>query len=258
MEITIVWQCCCELQHARLPCPSLSLGACSNSCPESQQCHPTISSFVAPFPSCTQSFPASGSFPLGQLFASCGQRIRASASVFPMNTQGWFPLGLTDLISLLSKVLSRVFSSTTIWKHQFFGAQPFYGPALTSVRDYWKNHNCDYMDLCQQNDVSAFKYVVYVGHSFPSKEQASFIFMAAFIVHSDFGAQEKKVCHCFHCFPIYLPWSDGTGCLFFECWVLSQLFHSPLSPSSRGSLVPLHFLPFGVMSSAYLRLLILY
>ena len=113
-----------ELQHARLPCPSLSLGACSNSCPESRQCHPTISSFVAPFPSCTQSFPASGSFPVGQLFASCGQRIRASASVFPMNTQGWFPLGLTDLISLLSKVLSRVFSCTTIWKHKFFSAQP--------------------------------------------------------------------------------------------------------------------------------------
>ena len=113
-----------ELQHARLPCPSLSLGACSNSCPESRQCHPTVSSFVAPFPSCTQSFPASGSFPVGQLFASCGQRIRASASVFPMNTQGWFPLGLTDLISLLSKVLSRVFSCTTIWKHKFFSAQP--------------------------------------------------------------------------------------------------------------------------------------
>ena len=82
-------------------------------------------------------------------------------------------------------------------------------------------------------------------HSFASKEQASFNFMAAVTICSDFGAQENKVSHCFHCFPIYFPWSDGTGCQswFFECWVLSQLFHSPLLLYLRGSLVPLCFLP---------------
>ena len=82
--------------------------------------------------------------------------------------------------------------------------------------------------------------------------------MAAVTICSDFGAPQNKVSQCFHCFPIYLPWSDGTGChdlSFFECWVLSQLFHSPLSLSSRSSLVPLHFVPLGVVSSAYLRLL---
>ena len=113
------------LQHPRLPCPSLSPGFCSNSCPLNQWCHPTISLFVAPFSSCRQSFPASGSFPASQFFTSGGQSIvaSASASVFPMNIQDWFPLGWTDLISLQSKGLSRVFSNTTVQKHQFFDAQ---------------------------------------------------------------------------------------------------------------------------------------
>ena len=111
------------LQHTRLPCPSLSPRACSNSCPSSQWCHPIISYSVAPFSSCLQSFPASRSFPVSRLFASDGQNIGASvsASVLPVNIQGWFPWGLTGLISLLSKGLSRVFSSTTVQKHQFFG-----------------------------------------------------------------------------------------------------------------------------------------
>ena len=114
------------LQHARLPCHSLFPRDCSNSCPLSQWCHPIISSSVVPFSWCPQYFQASGSFPVGQLFSSGGQNIEASAlaSVFPMNIQGSFPLGLTVLISLLSKGLLRVFSSITVWKHQFFGAQP--------------------------------------------------------------------------------------------------------------------------------------
>ena len=114
------------LQHARPPCPSLSPRGCSNSCPLSWRCHPTISSSVTPFSSCLQSFPASGSFLMSRLFTSGGQRIgvSASASVLPMNSQDWFPLGLAGLISLQSKGLSRVFSSTTVSKHQFFGAQP--------------------------------------------------------------------------------------------------------------------------------------
>ena len=112
-----------ELQHARPPCPSPTPGVYPNSCPLSRWCHPAISSSVIPFSSCPQSFPASGSFQMSQLFASGGQTIgvSASASVLPMNIQDWFPLGLTGWISLQSKGLSTVFSSTTIWKHQFFG-----------------------------------------------------------------------------------------------------------------------------------------
>ena len=111
------------LQHNRLPCPSPIPGAYSNSL--NQWCHPTISSSVVPFSSCLQSFPASGSFPMSQVFTSGGQSIRvsASASVLPMNIQDWFPWGLTGLIFLQSKGLSRVFSNTTVQKHQSFGAQ---------------------------------------------------------------------------------------------------------------------------------------
>ena len=116
-----------ELQHARLPCPLPTPGACSNSCPLSQWCHPTFSSSVIPFSTCFHLFPASGSFLMSQVFASGGQSsgASASASVFPMNIQDWFPLGLTGLISLKSKELSRVFSNTIVQKHQFFGAQLF-------------------------------------------------------------------------------------------------------------------------------------
>ena len=112
-----------ELQHARLPCPLLSPWVCSNSYPLRQWFYPTISPSVTPFSFCLQSFPTSVSFRISHPFASGGQIIRASPSVLLMNIQGWFPLGLTDLISLHSKALSRVFSSTTIWKHQFFGAE---------------------------------------------------------------------------------------------------------------------------------------
>ena len=94
----------------------------AQTCPSSQWCHPTISSSVVPFSSRLQSFPASGSFPMSQFFTSSGESIGASASVLPMNIQDWFPLGLTGSISLQSKGLSRVFSNTTVQKHQFFGA----------------------------------------------------------------------------------------------------------------------------------------
>ena len=114
------------LQHVRLPCPSLSPGVCSNSCPLSWWWYLTILFSITAFSSCPQSFPASGSFPMNWLFASGGQSIEASASasVHLMSNQGWFPLGLTGWLSLLSKRLSRVFSSTTVWKHQIFSAQP--------------------------------------------------------------------------------------------------------------------------------------
>ena len=112
-------------QHARPPSPSPTAGVHPNSCPLSRWCHPTISSCVVPFSSCLQSFPASESFPMSHFFASSGQSIgiSASTSVLPMNTQDWCPLGWTGWISVQSKGLSRVFSNTTVQKHQFFGTQ---------------------------------------------------------------------------------------------------------------------------------------
>ena len=133
--------------HARLPCTSPTPRVYSDSCPSRQWCHPTISSTVIPFSFCLQSFPVSGSFPMSQFFASGGQSIgvSASASVLPMNIQDSFPLGLTGLIPLPSKGLSRVFSNTTVQKHQFFSsALSFLNcPNVTSIHDYWKNHSFD-------------------------------------------------------------------------------------------------------------------
>ena len=133
------------LQHARLPCLSLTLGAYSNTCPSSQWCHPTILSSVFPFSSCLKSFSASGSFQMSQLFASGGQSfgVSASTSVLPMNTQDWSPLGWTGWISLQSKGLSRVFSNTTVQSINSSLLRFLYGPALTPIHDYWKNHSFD-------------------------------------------------------------------------------------------------------------------
>ena len=111
-------------QHARPPCPSPIPRVYSNSCPSSRWCHPAISFSVVPFSSCPQSLPASGSFSMSQLFTWGAQSTGVSASVLPMNTQDWSPLGWTGWISLQSKGVSRVFSNTTVQKHQFFGAQP--------------------------------------------------------------------------------------------------------------------------------------
>ena len=114
-----------ESQHARPPCPSPTPGLHPNSCPLSRWCHPATSSSIVPFSSCPQPLPASGSFPMSQLFTSGGQSIgvSASASVLPVNTQDWSPLGWTGWISLQSKGLARVFSNTIVQKHPFFGAQ---------------------------------------------------------------------------------------------------------------------------------------
>ena len=133
------------LQHTRIPCSSPNPRAYSNSCPSHQWCHPTVSSPVVPISSCLQSFPASGSCPVSQFFTSGGQNIgaSASASVLAMNIKDWSPLGWTGLISLQSKGLSRVFSNTTAQKHQFFSISFIYGPTLTSIHDYWKNHSSD-------------------------------------------------------------------------------------------------------------------
>ena len=131
---TAPWTAACQAS-----CPSPTPRVCSNSCPLSQWCHPTISSSVVPFSSCLQSFPVSGSFPMSWLFESGRQSTGASgsASVLPMNIQDWFPLGLTGWISLQSKGLSRDFSSTTVWKHQFLQCSAFFMiPILTFIHDY--------------------------------------------------------------------------------------------------------------------------
>ena len=141
------------LQHARLSCPSLYPRLCSNSCPLNWWCHPTILSSLTHSSSCPQSFPASGSFLLSQLITSGDQSFGAStsASVLPMNVQGWFPLELTGLIFLLSKGLSRVFSSTTVGNHQFFSSQP----SLWSA-----SHNCT---LCTTGKTIALTIWTFVG-----------------------------------------------------------------------------------------------
>ena len=133
------------LQHARPPCWSPTPRFYSNSCPLSRWWHWTISSSVVPFSSCLQSFPALRSFQMSHFFTSGGQSIGVSApaTLLPMNIQDWFPLGWNHWISLQSKGLSRVFSNTTVQKHQFFGAQLSSQFNNTSIHDHWKNHSLD-------------------------------------------------------------------------------------------------------------------
>ena len=132
-------------QHASPPCPSPTPGVHSNSCPSSRWCHPAISSSVVPFSSWPQSLPASESIPMTQLFASGGPSYEVSslASFLPKNTQDWSPLEWTGWISLHSKGLSRVFSNTTVQKHQFLALSFLHSTTLTSIHDYWKNHSLD-------------------------------------------------------------------------------------------------------------------
>ena len=142
------------LQHTRPPCPSSTPRACSNSYPLSQWCHPTISCSVVLFSSCLQYFIASGS----QFVVSDGQSIRASAvtSVLPVNIKDWFPLGLSSLSSLQSRVLSIVFSKTTVQNHQFFGAQLSLWSNSHICTWLLENHSFDSLGLCQQSNVSDF------------------------------------------------------------------------------------------------------
>ena len=145
------------LQYARLPYPSPTTGACSNSCPSSWWGYLASLSSVTSFSFCLQYLPVWGSFQMSRLFTSGGQSIGVSAlaSVLPMNIQDWSPLGWTGWISLQSKGLSRGLTNTTVQKHQFFSAQFSYGSTPTSIHDYWKNHGFDYMDFCSQSNVSA-------------------------------------------------------------------------------------------------------
>ena len=138
------------LQHARPPCPLPSSGVCPSSCPLHQWCHPALSSSDVPF-SCPQPFPASGTFPVSRLFTSSDQNTgaSASASVFPMSIQGWFPWRLTGLMSSLSKRLSGVLALCLL-----------YHPALTAAHDHWEDHSLDCMSRCQQSSVSAFQHTL--------------------------------------------------------------------------------------------------
>ena len=144
------------LQHARPPCPSPTPGVYPNPCPLSRWCHPTISSSAIPFSSCPPSFPASGSFQMCQLFASGGQSIgvSASASVPPMNTQDWSPLGWTAWISLQSKGLSRVFSNTTVQKHQFFSAWRFMWYLIRGRPNKWVHAFCSSYEFLGSNVIT--------------------------------------------------------------------------------------------------------
>ena len=146
------------LKYTRLPCPWPSPGACSNSHPLSWWCHPITLSSIIPFSSCLQSFPEPGSFIIRWLFASGGQSIgvSASASVLPKNIQDWFPLGWTGWSSLQSKGPSRVFSNTTVQKHQFFSAQPSLWSSSHIHIWIMESHSFAYIDLCWQSNVSAF------------------------------------------------------------------------------------------------------
>ena len=185
-----------RLKHARPLCPSPTPGVYPNSSPLSQGCHPTISSSVVPFFSRLQSFQASGSFQMSQLFASDSQNIgvSASASVLPINSQDLPPLRWSSRHSQES-------SSTPQFKGINSSVLIFlYSTTLTAINNHWKNRSLDQMDLCWQSNLSAFYYAVWVGHNFPVKEKASFNFMAAVTVCSDFGAQKYSL----PLFPLFL------------------------------------------------------
>ena len=200
------------LQHARLPCPSLSPKLCSNPCPLNQWCYLTTS--ATPFSFCYQSFPASGSFPVSQLSKSGGQSIgtSASASILPMNIQGWFPWGLTGWISLQSKGFSKVFSSTIVQKHQFFGAQQknlvqLSHPYMTTGKNIALTI-CTFVGNILTlffNMLSRFVIAFLPGSKgllIPWLQSPSTVIL-----------EPKKIkCVTASTFSIYLPWSDGTRC----------------------------------------------
>ena len=205
------------LQHAKLPCRSSSPEACSNSCLLRQWSHPTISSSAVPFSSRLQSFQHQGFLLMNQLFSSGSQSVgaSASASVLPMNIQGWFLLGFTGMISLQSNGLSRVFSRTTIWKHQFFCSKPtlWYNSHIC-IQDYWENYNFTIRTFVQKVISLLFNMLCRFVIAFSEGASVFFFFnfMGVVTIHCDSRAQENKVCHYFHFFPNYLPWGDGTRC----------------------------------------------
>ena len=203
-----------EPQHARPPCPSPTPEVYPNSCPSSQWCHRAISSSVAPFSSCPQSLPASGSLLMNQLFTSGGQSIGVStlASVRPINIQDWFPSGLTDLISLQFKGLSRVFSNhsskASILQHWAFFIVQLSQPYMTSGKS---------IALTRWTFVGKVMSLLF---TMLSRFVIAFLSRSKYLLISWLQSpsavilepKKNKVLHCFYCFPIYVPWSDGTRC----------------------------------------------
>ena len=185
-----------------------------------QPSHPLLS----PSPPAPKSLPASGSFPMSQLFAWGGQSIgvSTSASVLPMKTQDWSPSGWTGWISLQSKGFSRASSPTPQFKSINFSALSFlHSPTLTSIHDHWKNHSLDQTDLCWKVMSLLLNMLSRLVITFlPRSKRLNF--MAAVTIRSDFGAQKNKVWHCFHCLPIYFPWGDGTRCHDLRTTVVSN------------------------------------
>ena len=244
------------LQHPRLPCP-VSPG---DSRPLAQWCydyssHPLLPSspFVFRLAQHQGLFQWVGSVSSGQ---SIGASV--SASVLPMNIQGWFPLGWTGWISLQSKGLSRVFSNTVVWNHQFFGAQPSSSPSLTFVCATGKAIALTMQTFVGKVMSLLFNTLSKFVNSFSFKEQVSFNFMAAVNVRSDFGAQENKICHCFHYPPSICHEVMGLDALILVFWMLT---FKPAFSLSSFTLIKRLFSSSSlsaiwVVSSPYLRFLI--
>ena len=231
------------------------LGACSNSCPLTQWCHPTISSSVIPFSSCLQSFPASGSFPVSQLFASGGQNIGASVSapVLLMNIQDWFPLGLTSFIPLQSKSLLQHHSSkaSILWHSAFFIVQlshPYTTTGKPIALTRWT-----FVDTVISLLFNMLSRMVKAFLPRSKCPLISWLQSTSAVI-----LEPKKIgCHCFHCFLIYLPWSDGTGCGDHVFWMPSFKATFPLSLFTFKRLFSSSLLSsIRVVSSVYLKLLI--
>ena len=179
---------------------------------------PSSSPSVAPF--CPQSFPASGSFPVSQLFTSGDLSIgaSASASVLPMSIQGWLPFRLTDWISLQSKGLSKVFSNTTVQKHQFFGCSAFF--MVLVLHQYMTTRKTIALTIW-----TFVRKVISLLFNILSRFAIAFLpgsdFMAAVTIRSDVRAQEQEICQCLHLVPFYVPWSHGLDAMTLVFWMLS-------------------------------------
>ena len=215
------------LQRARIPCPSPSPRVCWNSCPLIPWCRPTISYSVLPFSSCLQSFPAWESFLMSPLHIWWPKYWSFSVRISPFSEYSgltYFRIDWCDLFAvqgtLKSPLQPHCLKASSLWSQ----------PSLWSnshIHTWLLEKNIALTIQTFVDKVMSLVFNMLSRYSFSSKKQMSFNCMAAVTICRDFGAQENKVYHCFHCFPIYLPWSDGTECHdvhFFECWILSQLF----------------------------------
>ena len=211
------------LQRARPPCPSPPPGVCPSSCSLRQWCCPAISSSDILF--CPQSFPASGTFPMSHLFTSDDQNTGASASssFLAVNIRGWSPLTLTGLISLLSKRLSGVFTSTIVWRDQCFSVLPSLRSALTTIRDHWEDHSLDYLDVCRQSNLCYSTRCL--GLSSLSCQEAIIFWFHGYSHHLQwFWSPRRGNLSLLPPFPLPFAISNGAGChdlrFLFVCFVL--------------------------------------